>query len=103
MTQELHYFADPQLDRAVGLIMQLASEQHIATQRLHALEMLLVRRGVIAEGELDSFVPEGTERERLDAVRDRTMERLLRVLTESGPAEHPLREELVRAPSRGAR
>ena len=103
MTQELHYFADPQLDRAVGLIMQLASENHIATQRIHALEMLLVRKGVLGSDELDLFVPEGEERERLDQVRDRAMERLLKVLTESGPAEHPLRDELVRAPSPGGR
>lgn len=101
MTQEIHYFADPQLDRAVGLIMQLAAENHIATQRIHALEMLLVRKGVVDEGELDAFEPQGAESERLGAVRDRAMERLLRVLTESGPAEHPLRDELVRAPSGG--
>lgn len=98
MTREVHYFADPQLDRAVGLVMQLAAELHVTTQRLHALEHLLVGSGVLAEGALDAFQPDESQRAQLAAVRDGAMGRLLRVLTEDGPAEHPLRDELVRAP-----
>ncbi len=98
MTREVHYFADPQLDRAVGLVMQLAAELHVTTQRLHALEQLLVASGVIEQGALDAFQPDEAQRERLTAVRDGAMGRLLRVLTEDGPAEHPLRDELARAP-----
>lgn len=98
MTREVHYFADPHLDRAVGLIMQLAAEQHVTTQRLHALEQLLVDRGVVEAGALDVFQPDDSQRAHLESVRDAAVERLLRVLTEDGPAEHPLRDELVRAP-----
>ena len=98
MTREVHYFADPQLDRAVGLVMQLAAELHVTTQRLHALEHLLVGTGVLEAGALDAFQPDGPQRERLEAVRDGAMVRLRRVLTEDGPAEHPLRDELARAP-----
>ena len=98
MTQEVRYFADPQLDRAVGLIMQLAADLHVTTQRVHALEQLLVANGVLTEGALDAFQPDDAQRQRLVEVRDAAMGRLLRVLTEDGPAEHPLRDELARAP-----
>lgn len=98
MTREVHYFADPNLDRAVGLIMQLASEVHVLTQRVHALEALLVRNGTLGADAVDAYIPEGTEGERQETVRDAMVQRLLRVLTEDGPAEHPLRDELVRAP-----
>lgn len=99
MTREVHYFADPQLDRAVGLIVQLAAELHVTTQRLHALEQILVERGVLASGVVDAFEPNDQQRELLETLRDGAMERILRVLTEDGPAEHPLRDELVRAPN----
>jgi len=99
MTREVHYFEDPNLDKAVGLIMQLASEVHVLTQRLHALEAALARKGALDAGTVDAFVPDEGERERFEAMRDTMVARLLRVLTEDGPAEHPLRDELVRAPS----
>lgn len=99
MTREVHYFADPQLDRAVGLIVQLAAELHVTTQRLHALEQILVEGGALASGVVDAFEPNAQQREHLETLRDGAMERILRVLTEDGPAEHPLRDELVRAPN----
>jgi hypothetical protein len=98
MTREVHYFSDPQLDRAMGLIMQLAAELHVTTQRLHALEQMLVANGALAAGELDAFQPDVEQRKHLESIRDGAMERILRVLTEDGPAEHPLRDELARAP-----
>jgi hypothetical protein len=100
MSEEVTYFADPQLDRAVGLIFQLAAELHVTTQRLHALEAVLVEAGVLPSGAVDAYEPDADGRQRLDAVRDAAMGRLLRVLTEHGPAEHPLRGELARAPRR---
>ena len=98
MTREVHYFSDPQLDRAVGLCLQLAAEVHVTTQRLHALEQLLVGKGLLSAGEIDAFQPDAEQRKQLDSVRDASMQRILRVITEDGPAEHPLRDELVRAP-----
>ncbi len=102
MSEEVTYFADPQLDRAVGLIFQLAAELHVTTQRLHALEAVLADAGVLPAGVVDAYEPDAAGRERLDDVRDAAMGRLLRVLTEHGPAEHPLRDELAHAPRRAA-
>lgn len=97
MSDEVTYFPDPHLDRAVGLILQLAAELHVTTQRVSALESLLVRAGVLDEDALDNFEPDPASVERLARVRDAAMTRLLTVLTEDGPAEHPLRDELVTA------
>ena len=98
MSEEVTYFADPQLDRAVGLIFELAAEVHVTTQRLHALEAVLVDAGVLPTGSVDVYEPDTGSRQRLDDVRDEAMGRLLRVLTEHGPAEHPLRDEVAHAP-----
>lgn len=99
MSSETTYFADPQLDRAASLIFEVASQVHVTRNRVHALEQLLVRKGVLAEGELDGFEPTEAEQAVLDAVRDAGMEGIMRILTEDGPAAHPLREEAVRAAS----
>lgn len=97
---DVTYFEDPQLDRAVGLVFQLASELHVTTQRLHALEALLTDAGLLEEGSLDAFQPDEAQDAALGQVRDAMMARLLRVVTEDGPATHPLRNELMRAPGR---
>lgn len=96
MSDEVHYFSDPQVDRAVGMIWQLAAELHVTTQRCRALEALLARKGVLESGELDAFTPTADEQALLESSRDEVMRRLLRVLTEDGPREHPLRHESPR-------
>lgn len=98
MSDEVTYFKDPQLDRAVGLVFQLAAELHVTTQRLHVVEALLVEHGVLGAHEVDHYEPDDATRAHLDSVRDAALGRLLRVVTEQGPAEHPLRAELARAP-----
>lgn len=84
MTAEFTYFADPQTDRLVSLVWQLAAELDVTRQRLAAVEELLVRSGAIEPGTVDAGIPDS-------AVRDDLLDRLMRVVTEYGPAEHPLR------------
>jgi hypothetical protein len=92
-TEELDYFHDRAVGRLLDLALQLGSDLHVANQRLHALEALLVRRGVLERGELDAMRPDEDERQILDAQRDAMTARLIRIITESGPAEHPLRDQ----------
>lgn len=96
---ETTYFADPQLDRAASLILELSSQLHVTRNRLRILEVALIRRGVLDPEEINGFEPTAEEGQALDAERDRSMTGLLRILTEDGPAAHPLREEAVRAES----
>ncbi|MEU0517636.1 hypothetical protein [Streptosporangium sp. NPDC006007] len=93
MSDEFDYFRDRNAGRLFDLILQLSTDLHVADQRLHGLEALLVRRGVLAPGELDSLVPDEAERRVLDGRRDAMVGRLMRIITESGPAEHPLRDQ----------
>jgi hypothetical protein len=94
-TPEYDYFGSPHVSKLVDLILQLSTELHITGQRVRALEMLLVRNGVVEPGAVDAFEPDTREQEILGAARDLLMERILRIITEAGPAEHPLREQWV--------
>ena len=51
---EQTFFADPALDRAMGVIMALATEVYVLRERLRALEGKLAEAGVIAQGALDA-------------------------------------------------
>ena len=51
---EQTFFADPALDRALGVIMALASEVYVLRDRLRALEAELAARGVLPKGTLDT-------------------------------------------------
>lgn len=93
MSKEFDFFGDPQVSKLFDLILQLGADLHVASTRVRALEMMLVRSGVMQAGELDKFEPTAAEKENLDKNRDEFMARLMRIITEVGPAEHPLRQQ----------
>ena len=93
MTAETSYFPDPQTDRLVSLVWQLAGELQVTRHRLAALEALLVRSGAVPAGALDGFAPTAEEAAALGRHRDGYLDRLARVVSEHGPAEQPLREQ----------
>jgi hypothetical protein len=90
---EFDYLDDPRISKLLDLTLQLATEVHVARHRERALEAVLVRHGVLAAGELDAFLPSADEAVVLDGERDRYTRRLVRIITEAGPAEHPLRSQ----------
>jgi hypothetical protein len=92
-TPEFDYFGSPHVSKLVDLVLQLGTELHVTSQRVRALEMLLVRNGTLTPGAVDGFVPDTREQEHLDSARDLLMARILRIVTEDGPAEHPLRDQ----------
>jgi len=51
---EQTFFADPALDRAMGVIMALATEVYVLRDRLRALEAELAARGVMPKEALDA-------------------------------------------------
>lgn len=93
MSSEFDYFGDPRFGKLFDLVLQVATEQHVTRQRLHALEALLTRSGVVAADAVDGFDPSTHEQEILDRERNDLLGRLIRILTEDGPAEHPLRNQ----------
>ncbi|MBQ0826488.1 hypothetical protein [Streptomyces tagetis] len=93
MSEEFDYFRDRNIGKLFDLVLQSSTELHVTHQRLHAMEALLVRHGVLTAGELDALEPTEEEQRVLDHQRDAVLARLVRVITESGPAEHPLRDQ----------
>jgi len=93
MTQEFDYFGNPQLSKLFDLTLSVSMDLHVANHRLRTLEMLLLRAGLIQENEVDTFEPTAEEKVILDQKRDEYLARLMRIITESGPSEHPLREQ----------
>jgi hypothetical protein len=56
---EQTFFADPALDRAMGVIMALATEVYVLRDRLRALENELAARGIVRKDALEAEpVPE---------------------------------------------
>jgi len=93
MSTEFDFFVNPQISKLFDLVLELGMDLHVTTTRLRALEMLLVRNGDLRADQLDRFIPTEAEKQSLDVKRDEFMARLIRIITESGPSEHPLREQ----------
>jgi hypothetical protein len=93
MSTEFDYFGDPRSGKLFDLVLQLGTELHVTRQRLLAVEKLLVRAGTIEADAVDGFRPGPDEKQVFDRERDELLARLLRILTEDGPAEHPLRDQ----------
>ncbi len=93
MADEFLYLSSAETSKLFDLVLQLATDLHVTTHRLRALEALLVRHGAVAEGELDGFTPTAQEAGVLDGSRTAYLARLARIITENGPAEHPLRDQ----------
>ncbi|MEU3095173.1 hypothetical protein ABZ690_10185 [Streptomyces sp. NPDC006967] len=93
MSEEFNYFRDRNIGKLFDLVLQVSTELHVTTQRLRGMEALLVRHGVLTGGELDALEPTEDEQRVLDDQRDAALVRLMRIITESGPAEHPLRDQ----------
>ena len=93
MSAEFDFFENPQISKLFDLVLELGMDLHVTTTRLRALEMLLVWNGDLRADQLDRFIPTEAEKQSLDVKRDEFMARLIRIITESGPSEHPLREQ----------
>ena len=93
MSKEFDFFGNEQISKLFDLVLELGMDLHVASTRIRALEMMLVRSGKLNNGELDGFIPTADEKQVLDKNRDEFMARLMRIITEVGPAEHPLREQ----------
>jgi hypothetical protein len=93
MSTEFDFFENPQISKLFDLVLELGMDLHVTTTRLRALEMLLIRNGGLKVDQLDGFIPTETEKQSLDVKRDEFIARLMRIITESGPSEHPLREQ----------
>lgn len=93
MSAEFDFFGNQQVSKLFDLVLELGMDLHVTTNRLRAMEMMLIRSGELSADQVDGYIPTEAEKQILDAKRDEFMARLMRIITESGPSEHPLREQ----------
>jgi hypothetical protein len=67
---EQTFFADPVVDRVLGVAMTLATEVWVLRDRVRALESILVASGQLQSGALDGYAPRPEEAEAIARDRD---------------------------------
>jgi hypothetical protein len=73
---EQTFFADPAIDRLVGMVFALTAEVHVMRDRLALLEDALRKRGIDLST-LENAVPEGALEARIAADRTALVQHLL--------------------------
>ena len=94
------FFADPAIDRMMGVVMALAGEVYVLRDRVRCMEALLVRQGALAEGALDVFSPTAEQAEAAAADRDAVA--LAQPLLRDGRRSDPHRGFARRLPTAAA-
>jgi hypothetical protein len=74
------YLEDPVLDATVRMVVELAAQVWVERERRLALEALLVERGVMSAGALESFQPDAEAQQRLKVERARFIEDVFKEL-----------------------
>lgn len=55
------FFDDPDVDRLLAMLMRLVNEHWVLTERVKAMETLLELHGVLPEGAVENFMPDGEQ------------------------------------------
>ena len=90
---DLNFMAHPDMDRLAGLMFELASQLHVERQRRMALETLMVTGKKVTPKALQALAGDEQFLGQARAELDRSLRRLMRVITEHGDARGPLRAE----------
>lgn len=86
---DLTFFPDPNVDRVLGVVLELAAEVHVLRDRLATVELLLERQGTLTRADLDAFTPDPAEAAERQARRDAFVRRLLAPMTEQADSPAP--------------
>jgi hypothetical protein len=86
---DLSFYPDPNVDRVLGVVMELAAEVYVLRERLHAMERLLEQAGILSAQDLDSYEPGQEERARRLAERDALIARILAPMTAQADSPAP--------------
>lgn len=92
---DLTFMAHPDMDRLAGLVFELAAQLHVERQRRMALEALMATGKKVTPAALQALAGDEQFLAEARAALDRSLRRLMRVITEHGDARGPLRAELL--------
>lgn len=93
MTEEFNYLGDPISSKLFDMVLQLATDLHVVSHRQRIMELALQAKGLLSDEDLEAFEPTDAQTVELDAAREARLGRILRIITEDGPAAFPLREQ----------
>jgi hypothetical protein len=89
--REPRFFPDPDLDRVVAMVMDLAAQLHVERLNRICLETVLLRQGVVTQEQLDALAIDQELADRSQQEVDRSLRELLAGLLERDDAAAPLR------------
>lgn len=89
---DLTFFRDPDVDRVLGLVMELASEVYVLRDRLRTLEQVLEQRGTLTLDDLKAYAPSAEDRAARLADRDALIARILAPVTYAPDSPAPALE-----------
>ena len=72
-----HFFDDPNVDRLMTMVMNLAAEVSVLRERLDTHERVAEQKKLFSAGDIEAFEPSDPVRDDRDAWRNRFLERLL--------------------------
>jgi len=80
------YFLEPQIERVLAITMSIAQELAVARQRADTLERLLKAKGILAEGEIDTFTPDAAASAERQMANQEFIARILRIVQQENEA-----------------
>jgi hypothetical protein len=80
------YFLDAEVERVLAITMVVVQELAVARERIDTLERLLVERGVIAPGAIESFTPDARQAAERGRWTQEYIARVLRIIQQEGEA-----------------
>ncbi len=80
------YFMDPEVERVLAVTMAVAQELAIARQRIDTLERLLEGKGVLADGEVNTFAPDPVAATERAMWNQEYIARILRIVQQENEA-----------------
>ncbi len=80
------YFLDPQVERVLAITMAVAQELAVSRQRADTLERILRAKGLLAEGEIDAFQPDGQAATERALWTQEYLARILRIVQQENEA-----------------
>ena len=93
--RDMTFLEDADLDKTVGLVFELAAQLHVERQRRLALEKLMSDKGLITAAEMENLADDDKFLETARENLDRSLRKLMRVLSEQGDKKGPLRAEAL--------
>jgi hypothetical protein len=80
------YFLDSQVERVLAITMAVAQELAVTRQRADTLERLLLEKGVLSAGEIDSFTPDRAASAERQMWNQEYIARILRIVQQENEA-----------------